>query len=82
MIFFNYHFEMGNHSNLSSESKLSSNCEQGAQGEAAFGIDQGPQHFCTIHAAPMVSTLQHHLNCQSVGDKPFSQTWPLGFDCS
>ncbi|CAK9209322.1 unnamed protein product [Sphagnum jensenii] len=45
---------MGNHSNLSLESKLSSNSEQGAQGEATFGIDHGPQHFCTIHAAPML----------------------------
>jgi hypothetical protein len=62
---------MGNHSNLSLESKLSSNSEQGAQGEATFGIDHGPQHFCTIHAAPMVSTLQCHSNCQSIWDKHF-----------
>jgi hypothetical protein len=66
MIFFKYHFGMGNQSNLSLESKLSSNSEQGVQGEAAFGIDHGPQHFCTIHAVPMVSTLQRHLNCQSI----------------
>jgi hypothetical protein len=66
MIFLVYHFEMGNHSKLSLELKLSSNSEQGAQGEAAFGIDHGPQHFCTIHAAPMVGTLQRHSNRQSI----------------